>query len=146
MDKTSGGFQNWACGSTCPGGAFKTDGSCNCACLKRPVGCNADGSYSSGDDQTVEIVVESFGAMEGALKWADELAKEFADTDGVNDVLNFVKNKRPQLIKYTGNALNANMKLLLDSSERIVMALNDVVYLAYQMEIGAKNTKGLIQE
>lgn len=41
-------------------------------------------NLGADDDRTVEIVVESFGAMEGALKWADELAKEFADTEGVN--------------------------------------------------------------
>jgi len=75
-----------------------TDNVCNCACLARPSTCDANGNYigpTNDDDATTKIVVESFGAIEGALKWADDLAKEFADTEGVNAILNFVKEKRP---------------------------------------------------
>lgn len=36
-DKTRGAAKRWVCGRDCPGGAFLTDASCNCACV-RPEG------------------------------------------------------------------------------------------------------------
>ena len=33
LDKTNGNYRNWACGSGCSGGAYKTDDSCSCACI-----------------------------------------------------------------------------------------------------------------
>jgi hypothetical protein len=84
--------------------------------------------------------------MDNALHWADELAKEFADTKGVNDVLDFVKTKGPQLVAYTGNALNDNLNRLHTSSVDIVKALNDVAKLGNDVKTGAQATRNLIQE
>lgn len=32
-DKTKGKYNTWACGKDCIGGSYRTDGSCNCACI-----------------------------------------------------------------------------------------------------------------
>jgi len=81
-----------------------------------------------------------------AVKWADNLAKEFSDTKGVNDVLTFVKNKGPQLVQYTGTALSTNMRNLHSSSVDIVKALNDVAKLSTDISTGANATKKLLEE
>lgn len=41
-------------------------------------------NLSADDDRTVEIVGDTFGALQGAMNWADELAREFADTENIN--------------------------------------------------------------
>ena len=41
-------------------------------------------NLSADDDKTVQIVEDSIGTLESALKWADDLAKEFADTENIN--------------------------------------------------------------
>jgi hypothetical protein len=33
LDKTKGNYKIWACGIDCPGGAYLTNGACNCACI-----------------------------------------------------------------------------------------------------------------
>lgn len=62
----------------------------------------------------------------------------------MEELLKFVNEKKPQLIHFTGTALEKNLKMLEMSTEQIVMSLNDVVYMASQVDIGGKNTKKLI--
>lgn len=43
------------------------------------------------------------------MEWVDKVAKEFAQTKQINEVVDFVNKRKDFLIQYTGNALKESM-------------------------------------
>lgn len=95
----------------------------------------------SDEDVLVEDVGKCGKLTKEQMEWVDKVAKEFAQTKQINEVVDFVNQRKDFLVQYTGNALKESMGQMAKNTRDMKQINTDIKNMAYNVKAKAEQAK-----